>query len=97
VPALDPDEGVEFVGQPPEFGQRVRAEFTERHYHQPSDHVRPDWDLSGAVEDLKLFFAVGLRVANADRLPEWAPGNEFRAAREASLGRSRVGRGVRER
>jgi Zn-dependent M28 family amino/carboxypeptidase len=87
VPALDPDEGVEFVGQPPEFGQRVRAEFTERHYHQPSDHVRPDWDLSGAVEDLKLFFAVGLRVANADRLPEWAPGNEFRAAREASLGR----------
>ena len=43
------------------------------------------WDLSGAVEDGKLFFAVGYRVANADRFPEWTAGNEFRAIREKSL------------
>ena len=30
--------------------------------------MKPDWDLSGAVEDAQLLFAVGYRVANADQL-----------------------------
>jgi Zn-dependent M28 family amino/carboxypeptidase/uncharacterized protein (DUF1684 family) len=85
VPALDPDEGVDFIGKPPEYSQKVRDEYTERDYHKPSDIVRPDWDLSGAREDLKVFLAVGYRVAEADKLPEWKPGNEFRAKREAML------------
>jgi Zn-dependent M28 family amino/carboxypeptidase len=85
VPSLYTDDGVDFVGKPPEYSQKVRTEYTERDYHKPSDIVRPDWDLSGAREDLKVLFAVGYRVAEADRLPEWKPGNEFRAKREASL------------
>lgn len=87
VPALDPDEGVDFVGRPPEYAAKVRNEYTARDYHKPSDIVRPDWDLSGAREDLKVLFAVGYRVAEADRMPEWKPGNEFRAKREAMLGK----------
>ena len=47
----------------------------------------PDWDLSGAREDLKVFLAVGYRVAQSSRFPEWKPGNEFRAKREAMLKR----------
>jgi Zn-dependent M28 family amino/carboxypeptidase len=85
VPALYPDEGVDFVGQPASFGNQVRAEYTERDYHMPSDEVKPDWDLSGAAEDLQLFFAIGHRVAEADTMPEWSEGNEFRATREAML------------
>jgi Zn-dependent M28 family amino/carboxypeptidase len=85
VPALDPDEGVEFIGRPQDFGQKVRAQYTERDYHKPSDIIRPDWDLSGAAEDLKVFLAVGYRVAEADRLPEWTPGNEFKARRDAMM------------
>ena len=85
VPALDPDEGVDFVGKPAEFGERVRGEWNERDYHQPSDIVRPDWDLSGAFEDLKVFFAVGYRVADADTMPAWKPGNEFKARRDEML------------
>ncbi|MQA29318.1 MAG: M28 family peptidase [Luteitalea sp.] len=85
VPALDPDEGIDYIGKPPEFGTKVRNDYTENDYHQPSDVVRPDWDLSGAREDLKVFFAVGYRVAEADAYPEWKLGNEFRAVREASL------------
>ena len=45
----------------------------------------PDWDLSGAREDLKVLFTVGYRVAQARKYPEWKPGNEFRAKREAML------------
>ena len=52
----------------------------------PGDVVLPDWDLSGAREDLKVFFAVGYRIAQAGTYPEWKPGNEFRAKREAMLG-----------
>ena len=85
VPALYADTGVEFIGKPPEYGTKKRDEYTEKDYHQPSDEIKPDWDLSGAVEDADLLVAVGYRVANADKLPEWKPGNEFKAKRDALL------------
>ena len=87
VPALDPDAGIDFVGKPADSGKKERDEYTEHDYHKPSDEMKPDWDLSGAVEDLKLFFAVGYRVAQADKFPEWKPGNEFKAKRDAMLHR----------
>ena len=37
------------------------------------------------MEDAQLIFTVGYRVANADKMPEWKPGNEFRATREKML------------
>ena len=85
VPALDPDAGIDFIGKDPAYGKAKREEYTEKDYHAPSDEIKPDWDLSGAVEDAQLLLAVGYRVANADRMPEWKPGNEFKATREASL------------
>ncbi len=85
VPAMYADEGMEFIGKPEGFGERVRDQYTNRDYHAPSDVVTADWDLSGSREDLKLFFAVGYRVAEAAKLPEWKPGNEFRAIREKML------------
>jgi Zn-dependent M28 family amino/carboxypeptidase len=85
VPALDPDEGVEFIGKPPDYGQKVRDHYTTYDYHKPSDIVRPDWDLTGAREDLQVLFAVGYRVAEAAAFPEWKAGNEFKAKRDAQL------------
>ena len=49
--------------------------------------MKPDWDLSGAAEDANLLLTVGYRVANADTFPEWKPGNEFKAKRDAMLRR----------
>jgi Zn-dependent M28 family amino/carboxypeptidase len=85
VPALDPDSGVDYIGKPPEYAKQQRDEWNAVRYHTPKDVVLPDWDLAGAREDLMVLFAVGYRVAQADRLPEWKPGNEFRAKREAML------------
>jgi Zn-dependent M28 family amino/carboxypeptidase len=87
VPALYTDTGVEFVGKPADYSKQKRDEYTEKDYHAPSDEVKPDWDLSGATEDGQLLYAVGYRVANADKFPEWKPGNEFRAKREEMLKR----------
>jgi Zn-dependent M28 family amino/carboxypeptidase len=85
VPAMHSDEGVDYIGKPPEYSQKVRSDWVAFDYHKPSDVVKPDWDLSGAREDLEIFFAVGYRVAEADTLPAWKPGNEFKAKREAML------------
>ena len=85
VPALNTDEGVDFVGRPASFGIEVRERYTNERYHKPSDEVTPDWDLSGLAEDVQLLFAVGYRVAQADTYPAWSPGNEFKAIRDAQL------------
>jgi Zn-dependent M28 family amino/carboxypeptidase len=85
VPALYPDSGVDYVGQSAEWGKAKRDEYTAKDYHAPSDQVKPDWDLSGAADDMQLFMAVGYRVANADTYPAWKPGNEFKAARDKML------------
>jgi Zn-dependent M28 family amino/carboxypeptidase len=85
VPSLYTDSGVEYIGRPPGFGLQKRDEYTTRDYHKVSDERKPDWDLTGAVEDLQLLFDVGLRVADGDRYPVWKPGTEFKAKRDAML------------
>ena len=52
---------------------------------QASDELTPDWDLSGAVEDARLQFALGYSVAQASALPAWTHGDEFEGARLRSL------------
>jgi len=47
--------------------------------------VKPDWDLSGAVQDVQLLFQVGYEVANDNKYPEWKPGNEFKPQRDAMI------------
>jgi Zn-dependent M28 family amino/carboxypeptidase len=85
VPALDPDGGVDYIGKPPEYAKQQRDDWNANRYHTPKDVVLPNWDLTGTREDLMVLFAVGYRVAQADKMPEWKPGNEFRAKREAML------------
>jgi Zn-dependent M28 family amino/carboxypeptidase len=85
VPGLYPDSGTEYLDKPEGYGMQKREEYTAKDYHKVSDEVKPDWDLSGAVEDLQLLFEVGYRVAQGEKYPEWKPGTEFKAKREASL------------
>ena len=85
VPALYSDGGLSIIGRPPGYGIAKGAEYTAKHYHKPSDEVRPDWDLSGAVRDMDLLFRVGREVATADEWPRWKESSEFRAIREARL------------
>ena len=85
VPALYTDTGEQFEGKDQAFSQKKRDEYTANDYHKPSDQIKPDWDLSGAAQDAELLMLVGYRVANADRIPEWKPGNEFKAKRDAMM------------
>ncbi len=85
VPALYPDSGIDYIGKSAEYSQQKRDEYTNKDYHKVSDEIKPDWDLSGAVEDLQLLFLTGYRVAEAEKFPAWKPGTEFKARREAML------------
>ncbi|HET9275989.1 MAG TPA: M28 family metallopeptidase [Gemmatimonadales bacterium] len=87
VPAFYADAGTEVVGKPADFAMKQREKYTSEDYHKPSDEIKPEWNLAGAVQDLQLYLAMGYRVAQAERYPEWRPGNEFRATREKALGR----------
>jgi len=85
VPALDIDSGIEYIGKPAGYGMQKRNEYTEHDYHQVSDEVKPDWDLSGAVDDAQVLFRVGYVVAQRDEMPQWKPGSEFKAKRDSTL------------
>jgi Zn-dependent M28 family amino/carboxypeptidase len=85
VPALDADSGTNYIGKPAEYGKRKRDNYTENDYHKPSDEVKPDWDLSGAVEDLRVFMEVGYRVAQDKNIPEWKTGTEFKTKRDETM------------
>jgi Zn-dependent M28 family amino/carboxypeptidase len=85
VPALYTDSGTEYIDKPAGYGQQKRDEYTMNDYHKPTDEVKPDWDLAGAVQDGQLLFQVGYRVSQRAAWPEWNEGTEFRARREAML------------
>jgi len=87
VPSLYTTAGMDFVGKPSDWGEIRATEYREHDYHKVSDEIKPDWDLSGAVEDLQLLFEVGRDVANTRKWPEWKAGSEFKELRERQLHR----------
>ena len=84
VPSLYIGKGEHLMSRP-ENGPLRSDEFDLKDYHQVTDEVHADWDLSGAVQDVDLLFEVGYQIANADKFPEWKPGNEFKPKRDAML------------
>ena len=82
IPAFYADPGIEYLDKPEGYGLLKREEYTANDYHKVSDEVKPDWDLSGAVEDLTFMYELGSMVVESDGWPEWSPTSEFRAVRE---------------
>jgi hypothetical protein len=79
------DAGTDVIGKPGGWGKEQQEKFEATDYHQPSDELRASWDLSGAVEDARLLFHLGLKVANTTAPPTWTPGDELEAVRKKSL------------
>ena len=84
VPALYAESGEDNIEHGREWGAAQAQDYTDNRYHAPSDEYDPDWDLSGAAEDIRMYFQIGNQLANESTFPEWFDGNEFKAARDAS-------------
>jgi Zn-dependent M28 family amino/carboxypeptidase len=85
IPAFSISPGHDIIGKPAEYGRKLSDEYRAKHYHQPSDEFDPSWDWSSAVQVGELGFWLGWDAANAAQMPNWNPGDEFRAARDKSL------------
>ena len=81
VPALYTDKGIDYIGKPADFGKNKRAEYIENDYHKVTDEIKPGWDLSGAVDDVRLLFQVGDALAQGQERPQWKETSEFKNAR----------------
>jgi Zn-dependent M28 family amino/carboxypeptidase len=86
VPMLYADGGEDKLDGGIAAGKAIAQAYNEQRYHKPMDEYSDDWDLSGNVEDVTALFEVGKAIAQSDKWPTWYPGNEFEAARKASLG-----------
>jgi Zn-dependent M28 family amino/carboxypeptidase len=84
VPAFSVTAGMKIKGKSKEFAQKAFQEFNDTVYHSPQDEMKPDWDFSGFVVLSRFSLDVAREVANAERLPTWNAGDEFRPAREKS-------------
>jgi Zn-dependent M28 family amino/carboxypeptidase len=87
VPSFYAEPGIDFIGKPADYGRKKRDEYTSQFYHSPQDEIHADWDMTGAVQDVNIYLTIGYRVAEAAKMPEWRPGNEFKAARDKMLGK----------
>ena len=87
VPALFLDRGTDYIGRPAGWGRAKREAYIEHDYHQVTDTIKPDWDLTGAAEDAQLLFQVGYAVAQDETNPQWKSTSEFRSAGEERLRR----------
>lgn len=86
IPALYTETGVDVVGKGEEYGRQIEEEYRAKHYHRPSDEYDPKtWTLTGGIEDLKLLFKVGKRLAFENKWPQWKQGSEFKAARDKMM------------
>ena len=83
IPALYTSRGVNVIGKEEGYGEKADALYREKHYHRPSDEYDPaTWTFAGGLEDLKLLFLVGKRLAFETTMPKWKEGSEFKAIRE---------------
>lgn len=61
-------------------------EYWQTAYHKPADEFDEETaDLSGNVEDAKLFFKIGWQLANETKFPKWNENSEFKVIRQTSM------------
>lgn len=69
-----------------EWAKQKVEEYWQTAYHKPADEFEEATaDLSGNVEDAKLFFKIGWQLANQSLFPKWSESSEFKAIREQSM------------
>ena len=87
IPAFSINEGMKFVGHDEAWGMAQNAEYTEKHYHQPSDEYHAEMDFTGDAVMARFGYALGGEAASQPKPVQWEKGDEFEKARMASAGK----------
>jgi Zn-dependent M28 family amino/carboxypeptidase len=84
VPMLYAESGEDLVAGGAAAGRTAAEDYTTNRYHKPGDEYDPNWDWSGAIRDLQIYYRIGRELAESDAWPNWYQGDEFRAIRDRS-------------
>jgi Zn-dependent M28 family amino/carboxypeptidase len=84
VPMLYAKLGNDLVNGGSAAGEKWQADYRANRYHGPNDEYDPNWDWSGAVRELQIYWQMGRELAMSRDWPNWNEGDEFRGVRDRS-------------
>ncbi|HEY6360058.1 MAG TPA: M20/M25/M40 family metallo-hydrolase [Vicinamibacterales bacterium] len=84
IPAVSISEPVAYIGRDPGYAKKMRDQYNEKDYHQPTDEFRTDWDYAGAVEDMQLLAELGWQAATRPAMPAYHEDQQFARPRAPS-------------
>ncbi|RSZ55815.1 M28 family peptidase [Massilia atriviolacea] len=82
IPAFSIEGGKDYV-KDLEGAKAKQASYRAR-YHQVGDEYDPTWDLAGMVQQAQFTLNLGMRVANAPKMPAWKAGDAFGKVRASA-------------
>ncbi len=82
VPGLYAVGGIDDTARGPVWGKAELDEYRAQRFEQAGDKYSPDFNLGGTIEDLNLYYSVGMRLAQTQRFPNWYQNSEYRAMRD---------------
>ncbi|MEL7691868.1 M28 family metallopeptidase [Citromicrobium bathyomarinum] len=91
VPMLYIDGGEDLVEGGRDAGEAVSKDYRDNRYHGPKDEFDENWDWSGVMADLQLYYRLGRMMAMSTSWPNWVDGDEFRGIRDESCAATNKG------
>ena len=84
VPMYYVKSGLDLVEGGTARGEALEADYRANRYHAPGDEYDPNWDWSGLMQDLDLYYRLARALGETRDWPEWYEGDEFRDVRVQS-------------
>ena len=84
VPMVYFEGGDDLIVGGKEAAAKAADDYEKNRYHAPGDEYDENWDWSGVMTDLRLYYRVGRMLAMTNAWPNWNEGDEFRAIRDKS-------------
>lgn len=84
VPAVFFNTGRDFIGRPDGYADEFFDRYRMERYHQPGDEMTADVLLGGMVQQTRVAFRMGYRLANSTLRPAWRESEAFAEVRAAS-------------
>ena len=84
VPMFSLGRGSDWVRGGKAAGEAAGEDYVLHRYHQPSDQYDPNWNWSGAMQEVSLYYRLGRSLAMTNDWPNWHKTDEFRAIRDKS-------------
>ncbi len=72
-------------------GHAAYEDYNTNRYHAPGDEYDANWDWTGVMQDLDLYFRLARALGDSSEWPNWNTGDEFRAIRDASCAAAGAG------